>query len=173
MQVLYHAYMENKLIVVFGKPGAGKSYVAHIIAETFGYLSYNGDEALPLDMKKLILEKSDVTTEMRTRFVENISITLNHLFETNTMIVLHQALIKEHMRVQLQQAFPQTIFVWVDCDHEILKKRYMKREYFNLGLEYLQVMIDAFESPKHPHVRILNDTDGSKDILKQLQELKI
>lgn len=163
--------MDNKLICVFGKPGAGKSYVAQIIAGHFGYHSYNGDEALPADMKKLILEKSDVTHEMRTRFVGNMITEINRLAETHTNIVLHQALIKEHMREQLLETFPNMIFLWVECEHSILKARYMKREYFNLGLEYLQVMIDAFEPPEHPYIQIINSTDGPDEILKQLRKI--
>jgi gluconate kinase len=163
--------MEQKLIVVFGKPGAGKSYVADIIADRFGYYPYNGDEALPSDMKKKILEKSDVTTDMRERFVENMIMEMKRLQKTRGKIVLHQALIKEHMRETLLQQYHEALFLWVDCDHDILKKRYMKRKYFNLGLGYLQVMIDAFEEPQHIHTKIENTHDGPEKILKQLGEV--
>lgn len=163
--------METPLIVVFGKPGAGKSYVAQIIAEKFGYYSCNGDEALPADMKKKILEKSDVTTQMRERFVENMIIEVKQLLGMHHNVVLHQALIKEHMRQAIVTSFPNAIFIWVDCDHDLLKRRYMKREYFNLGLEYLQVMIDAFEEPQHAHIRIVNNNDGPENIVKQLMKL--
>lgn len=163
--------MKPHFIVVFGKPGAGKSYVADVIAHHFHYYSYNGDEALPDDMKKRVLEKSDVTRDMRERFVKNMITKVKRLSKIHTHIVLHQALIKEHMRETLLQQYPEALFLWVDCDHDILKKRYMKREYFNLGLGYLQVMINAFEEPQHIHTKIENTHDGPEKIMKQLKEV--
>jgi gluconate kinase len=163
--------MKQSLIVVFGIPGAGKSYVAQIIAETFGYYSYNGDTALPSDMKEKILAKSDVTTDMRTRFVQNMIDEVNQLSKTHSTIVLHQALIKDHMRQQLLTAFPHATYIWVRCNDALLKKRYMQRSYFNLGLPYLQLMIDAFEPPTHKHIAIHNDAEGSEEIVKQLRTI--
>lgn len=165
--------MDSKLIVIFGQPGAGKSYVAQILADQFGYFSYNGDEALPPDMKKKILEKSDVTRDMRTRFVGNIITQINRLTETKNKIVLHQALIKKHMREQLKKSYPYAFFLWVYCDDTILKKRYMKRCYFNLGLAYLQIMINAFEAPEDLHARISNTIDGPDEVTRQLREIGI
>ena len=159
----------SKLIVLFGNSGAGKSYVADILTKRFGYFSYNGDTALPKNMKEKILERSDVTTDMRRRFVKNIIDEIRNLSNIYDHIALHQALIKEHMRKQIWREYPDAIFIWVVCDEAILKKRYLKRSYFNLGLEYLQVMMDAFEKPKHPHYVIRNDSDGSEKIIEQLQ----
>ncbi len=166
--MIQYQYM-NKLIVLFGNSGAGKSYIADILTKKFGYFSYNGDAALPKDMKEKILERSNVTTDMRRRFVKNITDEIKNLAKTHDDIVLHQALIKEHMREQILRAYPDAIFIWVVCDEEILKKRYVKRSYFNLGLAYLQLMIDEFENPKHQHYVMRNDSDGPDKIMEQMQ----
>lgn len=163
--------MTRSLVIVFGMPGAGKSYVAQVLAGQFGYFQVNGDEALPADMKKKILEKSDVTSDMRTRFVENIIAGIGHVPDSETKIVVHQALIKEHMRGQLAHAYPDAVFIWVRSDDGVLKKRYMKRDYFNLGLAYLQVMIDAFEPPKKPYIGVDNTADGPDEVVRQLKTL--
>jgi gluconate kinase len=160
-----------KLVIIFGNSGAGKSYIADILEKKFGYFSYNGDLSLPKDMKEEILKRSDVTVDMRRRFVKNILDKVKLLAKNHEKIVIHQALIKEYMREQILQEYPDTKFIWAVCDEEILKKRYMKRSYFNLGLEYLKVMINAFEEPKHLHYIIRNDSDGSAGIIKQLKKV--
>ena len=49
--------MSHHLLIIFGKPGAGKSYVADIAAHSFGYFSHNGDTDIPTDMKDALFQK--------------------------------------------------------------------------------------------------------------------
>ncbi len=39
------------LLVVFGLPGAGKSFVADILRESFDYVVYDGDADIPNAMR--------------------------------------------------------------------------------------------------------------------------
>ena len=161
----------NKLIVVFGLPGAGKSYVAKIIEKSFDYVPYNGDEDLPNTMKQALYEKKIITDDMRREFITNMVTSVKNLLQKKEDVVVHQAFIKEFMREQLLDAIPTTKFILVQTDDAIREKRYMKRIYFNLGLPYLRHMSALFEPVRIPHATIYNKNEGNSEIVHQLQRI--
>lgn len=163
--------MKSQLIVVFGLPGAGKSYVAKVIEREFGYIHYNGDDDLPEEMKQALYEKKIITDDMRKAFIENMVASIKKLMHKETKLVVHQAFIKEFMRRQLLDAIPSTQFILVTTDNPIREKRYMKRNYFNLGLPYLRHMSALFEPVRIPHLTIYNNKEGSSEITPQLMRI--
>jgi gluconate kinase len=163
--------MNKQLLIVFGKPGAGKSYVAKILEDHFGYFSYNGDEAIPVDMKNTLFRKEHITDDMRKRFLKNMIAEIKKISEKHTKLVIHQTFLKEYMRKQLLTAFPLAQFVLVECDDAVRETRYMKRKYFNLGIEYLRHMTSLFEAPRVSHVAIYNNKEGPKNITDQVASL--
>ena len=174
MPLFYHATMHtmmNKLIVVFGLPGAGKSYVATIIEKSFGYVPYNGDDDLPKLMKQALYEKKIITDDMRREFITNMVASVKNLMQKKKDVVVHQAFIKEFMRKQLLDAIPTTTFILVQTDDAIREKRYMKRTYFNLGLPYLRHMSALFEPVSIPYVTIYNNKEGNSEIVHQLEHI--
>lgn len=174
MPLFYHATMHtmmNKLIVVFGLPGAGKSYVATIIEKSFGYVPYNGDDDLPKLMKQALYEKKIITDDMRREFITNMVASVKNLMQKKKDVVVHQAFIKEFMRRQLLDAIPAAQFILVQTDKAIREKRYMKRAYFNLGLDYLRHMSELFEPVRISHDTIYNSKEGNREITGQLKRI--
>lgn len=165
--------MIKKLFIIFGKPGAGKSYVAQILAERFGYFSYNGDDALPSDMKENLFRKEEITEDMRRRFLENMIAEIQKLSRQHDKLVVHQTFLKEFMRQKLLAALPNARFILVETDDAIREKRYMERKYFNLGLPYLRQMTNLFEPARIQHEAINNNKEGPREIIKQLQKIGV
>jgi gluconate kinase len=156
--------MKSNLLIVFGKPGAGKSYVAEILEKQFGYFSYNGDDGLPQDMKDALFRKIHITDEMRRRFLENMVAEIKKLSRQHNKLVVHQTFLKENMRKKILNEFPNAWFVLVECNDNIREKRYMERKYFNLGLPYLRKMTNLFEPVHIPHGVLYNNIEGLKNI---------
>jgi gluconate kinase len=173
LQYTYNDPVNNKLLIIFGKPGAGKSYVAEILQKQFGYFSFNGDDALPADMKKKLFKKEKITDDMRDRFADHMIAMINTLISQHTYLVVHQTFLKEFMRKMLLEVFPDAQCILIECDDTVREQRYMKRGYFNLGLPYLRLMTDLFEPAGIPHKTINNNKNGTTDILNQLKLLKI
>jgi gluconate kinase len=163
--------MNKSVIIVFGKPGAGKSYIAEILAGHFGYTRYSGDDAIPPDMNEALLQKAEISDDMRKRFLDNMITTIKKLSTKHEKLVVDQAFIKEFMRTKLLAEVPSAKFILVECDDALREKRYMERKYFNLGLPYLRLMTNLFEPVHIPHTVIYNDKEGTKDIIKQLQNI--
>lgn len=163
--------MNTDMVSLFGLPGAGKSFVADILADSFGYTLHNGDEDLPASMKQALFEKAAITDQMRLEFTEHIISSVSRLARTHTKIAFHQTLLKEFMRERLQQIFPTATFILVTSETPIREKRYMNRKYFNLGLPYLRQMSLAFESPRITHHILTNQNDGRQEILAQLTDM--
>lgn len=163
--------MTRQLLIIFGKPGAGKSYVADIAAHSFGYFSHNGDDDLPAPMKELLLQKGTITDAMRKKFAANMVATLRKLSDKHDKLVVHQTFLKECMRLQILDAFPFTKFILIEADDAIREKRYLKRAYFNLGLSYLRHMTDLFEPVQIPHTVLKNNTEGATYIVEQLKNI--
>lgn len=159
------------ILVVFGKPGAGKSYVAHIFSETFGYYCHDGDSDLPQHMRDALFRKEQITDGMRKEFTASMIASMQKLSKKYEKLVVHQTFLKEYMRTQFQHAFPHAKFLLVETPDAIREKRYMNRTYFNLGLAYLRHMSNLFEPPTTPHTIILNSTSGSGSVIDQLASI--
>lgn len=161
----------NTLLIIFGKPGAGKSYVADILHDSFGYMIHDGDEDLPDDMKSALDKKLPITDNMRKRFIQNIIASTKKLVMKYPKLVIHQTFLKEFMRVQFIEVFPNAQFILIESDDALRETRYMKRKYFNLGLPYLRIMTKLFEAPHIPHARIYNNKEGTKEVELQLTSI--
>lgn len=160
--------MKKTILIVFGKPGAGKSYVAEILEKQFGYYSFNGDDALPTDMKEKLFHKGTITANMRSRFLANMIDSIKKLARQHNKLIVHQTFLREFMRKQIIDALPDAKFLLVETDDAIREKRYMKRKYFNLGLAYLRRMTGLFEQIHIPHLTIQNNIEGPQHIMEQV-----
>jgi gluconate kinase len=163
--------MKPSLLVVFGLPGAGKSFVADILAKHFDYHIHNGDDDIPSHMKDTLIEKGNITDDMRRAFAANMIATTETLFKSHPRLVIHQTFLKEFMREAFLKHFPQATFILVQSQETLREKRYMRREYFNLGLAYLRHMSGLFEPPHIPHTILTNDGEGLEHIQTQLTTL--
>jgi gluconate kinase len=162
--------MKN-LLVVFGKPGAGKSFIAEIFRDTYGYSIHNSDDDLPKDMKRALQNTLPITDTMRKQFLKKIIESTQTLTKQHIKLIIDQTFLKEFMRVVFLENFPNAQFVLVESDDKTREDRYMKRNYFNLGLPYLRHMSKLFEAPQIPHLTIYNNNEGTKEIELQIKNL--
>lgn len=167
--------MENRidrsLLVIFGLPGAGKSYVAKVLGKRFGYFVYDGDTDIPQHMRDALFKKEIITDTMRREFLTRMIASVSKLAQTHHKLAVHQTFIKEFMRKEFLDAFPHAQFILVECPDTLREQRYMKRQYFNLGLPYLRHITKLFEHVTIPHRILNNSTHGNFDVVKQLQSL--
>ncbi len=160
------------LIVLFGLPGTGKSFVGKIFQEYFDYYFYDGDNDLTEEMKEAIKTKTVFTDQMRDVFFEKLISKVQDLRSRIQNLVVTQTFIKEKYRVDLLKKIPETKFILIKTKKFIREKRLVQRKNYPLDLEYARKMEINFDKPIIDHHVITNNIDGVEDIKKQIKLLK-
>ena len=158
------------LIILFGLPGTGKTYVGKILKEYFGFYFYDGDNDLTEEMIDAIKTKTVFTDQMRDRFFIILIKKIQSLKSKYQKLVVSQTFIKEKYRLQLLKKIPEAKFFLIKTKRFLREKRLIERKDYPLDLEYARKMVKNFETPKIDHKVIKNNKEGAKYIKKQIQQ---
>lgn len=156
------------LLVVFGPPGAGKTYVGKILRDGFGFVFYDGDKNLTYQMREAIKEKQMFTDAMRDNFFGKLIKGVAPLNKKFKHLVIAQTFIKEKYRKQFLKVFPHSQFILVKTKTPLRENRLAKRKAIN-DLGYLREMVSLFEEPKIKHVVLQNNTDGKNELKERIK----
>jgi len=159
-----------KLVVMFGLPGAGKSYVARRFATVHGLHFHDGDDDLPRDMREAIDRAEKVTPEMRDRFVDAMAGAIEGLLRSHPRVVLAQTFLKRIHRERFLTRFPRARFVLVAAPAEVREARLAHRHHQPLQPDYARAMTTLFDPPPRGVEVITNDGDEAR-LDQQLQAL--
>lgn len=158
-------------IVVFGLPGAGKTYVGRILEKYFDFLLYDGDVDLSDEMHKAIKMQKPFTNTMRDEFFARVIKRMQTLIKEHAKLAVAQTFIKEKYRHQVRVVDPKALFLLVQTSQAIREKRLSKRKALPLPLDYARQMVANFEQPKIPHTILFNDEEGERYVKQQLDQL--
>lgn len=145
------------LVVMFGLPGAGKSFVARRFAERHEHFFHDGDDDLPADMRAAIDAAQPVTPDMRQRFAEAMVTSLRPLLAKHPRVVLAQTFIKTSQRDTLRAAFPFARFVLVTASDATRAERLSHRHAQPLEPKYAAAMAGFFDAPEEAVARVENE----------------
>lgn len=159
------------LIILFGLPGTGKTYVGKVFEKYFDYYFYEGDNDLTPEMKASIKTKTVFTDQMRDVFFDILIKKIKKLNKKYQKLVVAQTFIKEKYRVNLLKKIPETEFILIETKTAIREKRLIDRKDYPLDLEYARKMEINFDKPIIGHLKIVNDQDGKESIKKQIQSM--
>lgn len=157
------------LIILFGLPGTGKSFIGKIFKEYFDYYFYDGDNDLTEEMKEAIKAQRVFTDQMRDVFFEKLIRNIQELKSRHKKLVVAQTFIKEKYRVDLLKKISGAKFVLIETKKSIREKRLTQRKDYPLDLEYARKMEANFDKPIIDHLRIVNNVDGVEDVKKQIK----
>jgi len=159
------------MIIVFGLPGTGKTYIGTILKESFDFFLYDADSDLPDDMKHNLLNSLPITNSMRDSFMKKVIDHIEILNKKHNNLVIAQTFLKESYRSHILQRFPNTQFILIQTEKDVREKRLEERKQFVLDKKYAQKMSENFEYPHIPHYTINNTLDGTEAIKNQIQDL--
>ncbi|MFA6017111.1 MAG: AAA family ATPase [Patescibacteria group bacterium] len=159
------------LVILFGLPGTGKTYVGRIFEKYFDYYFYDGDNDLTEEMRASIKTKTVFTDQMRDVYFKILISKIQNLKSKHQNLVIAQTFIKEKYRVNLLNKIPDAKFVLVETKKSIREKRLVARTDYPLDLEYARKMKTNFDEPKVSHSIITNNIDGAKNLQKQIELL--
>ncbi len=151
---------------LFGLPAAGKNFVGRVLAEAFDYSFYDGDLDLTPEMLDAMGEERPFTDAMRDRFYRLLVDRIAVLRAAHSRLAFGQATFKERHRAWMHEAFPDVIFVLVEADPAVRRRR-LARGGNPVSVRYAERIDKLFEPPRHPHVVIRNN-GGRKAVVDQL-----
>lgn len=171
MTICYNKFMS--LIILFGLPRTGKSYIGKIFKEYFGFYFFDGDKELSDKMKMAIKNKQPFTDVMRNAFFNRLINKMRLLKMKHQKLVITQTYIKEKYRLQVINSCPEAQFILVKTADSIRERRLSHRKLVPLKTEYARQMILNFEVPKIKHFTLVNDKEGKEDLIRQIRLLLI
>ncbi|KKP87055.1 MAG: hypothetical protein UR89_C0008G0027 [Candidatus Roizmanbacteria bacterium GW2011_GWA2_35_8] len=161
------------IIVIFGYPGTGKTYVGKIFEKYFGFYLYEGDFDMPKSMKIKVAKNYHIFDCDRDKLFDNIERKIKILKNIHKKLIVTQTFIKEKYRKQILRANPEAKFIYIKTDEEIRQKRLAKRKNVSLSKKYADQMIINFDKPKIDHQIIYNNEEGGEVLKKQIYHCNI
>lgn len=161
----------RSVVVVFGLPASGKSYVGEVLKDRFGYFVYEADRDLPTDMKRALLISHTVTDEMRDRFFSKVVARIKSLRSKYKKLVVTQTFIREKYREKVLKEFPGAKFILVKAKVSTRQRRLKNEKRFPLKVDYVRKMNELFETPGLEYSSISNEIEGPDYLKKQLTEV--
>jgi gluconate kinase len=148
------------LLVMFGLPGAGKTYVARQLTR-FGFHVHDADDDLPQDMRSAIAHAMPVTVDMRDRFMSAVREHALQLTNRHPRVVIAQTFLKQIHRDAFVSLFPTALFVLVTAEQNLRITRLEQRTRQPLEPGYAHAMVTAFDPPVALFATIINNSDAS------------
>jgi gluconokinase len=158
------------LIILFGLSGVGKNYIGNIIAQSFPFVFWDGDEALTPMMKQYIAEQKVFTQAMRDEFCPILIDEIKQRMRACSNLVVAQGLYKEVNRKQILAAVPDARLIHVTADLTTIQNRLANRHQ-QINIDYGFKISQAFEPPQLCQAVIQNNVEGQEQIQSQLREI--
>jgi gluconokinase len=159
----------SQLIVLFGPPGVGKTFIGEIIANLFAFHFYDADTDLTPQMIKTIQNKKIFTNAMRTEFLTIMLTKIQNLQGKHPKLVVAQALAKEYQRQEMLKWFPQITFLFIAAEEQNVRARLKARKDW-ITMEYAHKINKIFEPPGVNHIKVDNNLDRLH-IINQLSKI--
>lgn len=159
------------LLVLFGQPGAGKTFVGKLLKKQVGFYFYDGDLSIPKSFWFTLKNHEPISDIMREAFFTRLIRTVNHYQKKHQNIIIAQTFVKEKYRKLFLHSFPDAVFILITAETLIREKRLLTRKKPIMSLSYWQKMASLFEPPKITHSKLINNKKGEEEILQQLTQI--
>lgn len=155
------------MLVIFGLPGAGKTYVGKVLRDDFNFTFYDGDANLTAEMKRAMKQKQIFTDDMRDKFFADLIKSVSVLNKKHKRLGVAQTFIKEKYRRKFLKNFPEAKFVLIETEAKLRKNRLSKRKSVN-DVTYIRSMVKVFEKPHIKHFVLSNNAEGKGGLKKEI-----
>ncbi len=160
------------LLVLFGIPGSGKSFIGKLLHEEFRFYHYEADDDLMPEIKEAILKNQAVSESLREAYFEKVCTRIASLKAIHPNLVVTQTFTKEKDRKQILHHFPEAKFIWVQADFSVIYSRLAKRKHLVRG-SYGVFAKEQFEPPVISHWVLENngEVDKIRDQLNRILDI--
>jgi len=169
---------EKPSLLFFGPPGVGKSTVAKIVGDEYGFAFYEGDDEMTGEERKLV--SNGQWGDANRRFLlSRMGTRIDQLYDgSNLGLVTAAAMTKEWMREFLQEqtiVFLQLVLVVSLVSQSEMEKKVADRHAAGhpITVEAFRRFTQQFEPPKIQHFKISNPQDPARqwELIEQMDKI--
>ncbi len=160
--------MPPALIILFGLPGAGKSFAGRLLRDEFGYHFHEADDDIPADYKRDVAAGQVVSDERRDAYHRRLVERVAALAGEHPRLAVAVPLLRDKHRHWLAERFPAAVFALVTCASEPWEARLAARTH-TVGLDYARKIVALYEPPTLPHATLDDSAEGAAPLLEQLR----
>lgn len=158
--------MEPLVLLIFGKSGAGKSFVGGILHESHGWYVDHTDEDLTDEMIMALNMRKPFADNMRDRYFSIIAENILTLQESYQNIVLTQGAYKQRHRDYILNRVTDQEWVYIQSTDSLIQERLSRRQGGIYPASAAALMNDYEEPNKDTKVIVNNESKSS--ILRRL-----
>jgi gluconate kinase len=158
------------LLILFGLPGAGKSYAGELLRAEFGFYFHEADDDIPADYRRLVQAGQVVGEDMRDAYHRRLLDRLAELHAAHPRLAVALPLLRDRHRVWLHERFPAAVMILVQCDPARWQARLGARTH-TISLEYARKVAGMFEPPTIEHLTLDDSGDGPEGMRRELMNI--
>ncbi len=158
------------LLILFGLPGAGKSFAGQILSTDFGFTFHEADDDIPDDYRQQVLAGQVVGEPRRDAYHRQLIERIAELQTVHPRLAVAAPLLRDRHRQWIQERFPQAAFVLVTCDPQAWQARLAARTH-TISLEYAQKVASMNEPVTVPYMALDDSADGADGLRQQITEV--
>jgi gluconate kinase len=162
--------MRPVLIILFGLPGAGKSFAGQLLATDFGFVFHEADEDIPDDYRRLVQAGQVVGEPMRDDYHRHLLDVIAELQAAHPRLAVAAPLLRDRHRQWIHMRFPDAVFVQVRCEPAAWQARLAARTH-TISLAYAQKVAAMDEPVSVPHLVLDDSSAGAGDLRAQIAEI--
>lgn len=155
------------IIILFGKPGVGKTYIGKLLQQHYGYFFYDADQDLTPAAIACIQKEEIFSHAVEGEYIDVVIDRIQQLQARHKLLIVAQAFGREGGRQKLRNTFHSTQFYYIDIPDELANQRLLSRNDW-VNISYADKIRQVYEHPRIPHHQI----DNSKDCEYILQQFK-
>lgn len=160
------------IIIVFGLPGTGKSYLARSLADRTGAAYFNTDI-----VRKEMGKQGQYDAETNNMIYEQLLRKVVEAVRDTDDVVVDGTFRKEHYRDMFKNEAARlgekVVFVEMKAADETVKERMKKdRRYSEAGYDEYKMIKDKFEDMKEEHPVLWSDSLGTDEMVEQIKDIK-
>jgi gluconokinase len=167
------------LIVVFGLSGSGKSFLARLLAEHFGFKWIRSDEVRkrlagldPQVSAKAPFGEGIYTEEMTRRVYEEMARLAGENLAKGQWVVVDATFLKRWQRELFRKKFGDALFVFAQCpEEEILRRLEGRKDISDADVEIYKKQKEEFEFPEGESYIPLRTDRSPEELLEGLKDL--
>lgn len=155
------------LLILFGLPGAGKSYAGEVLRSHFGFHFHEADDDIPDDYRQQVLAGRVVGEPMRDAYHRHLLDRLAELQLAHPRLAVAAPLLRDLHRRWIRERFPSAIFILVQCSQGLWEARLGARAH-TISLDYARKVAGLYEPPSLDHFTVDDSADGSDAMRQQI-----
>jgi gluconate kinase len=158
------------LLILFGLPGAGKSFVGQLLRSEFGFAFHEADDDIPDDYRQQVLAGRVVGEPMRDDYHRHLIERIAELQLAHLRLAVAAPLLRDRHRQWIHERFPGAVFVLVQCDQRSWQARLAARTH-TVSLDYARKVAGLYELATVPYVTLDDSADGPEVVRRQIEQI--